>query len=219
MDKFLIAPSILSADFAKLGDEIRAIEAAGADWVHVDVMDGHFVPNLTIGPPVVKSLRAVTQLPFDVHLMIENPDEYIEDFVKAGADYLTVHVETLPDPKKTLERIRALGAKPGITLRPATPIEDILPFLKFVDLVLIMTVNPGFSGQSFMSEQIEKIKMVKKELVKIGHKAFIEVDGGINPQTAKMCREADVLVAGNAVFKTGQNYAGAITELKRAKHD
>ncbi len=219
MDKFLIAPSILSADFAKLGDEIRAIETGGADWVHVDVMDGHFVPNLTIGPPVVKSLRAVTKLPFDVHLMIEQPDEYLEDFAKAGADYLTVHIETLPTPQKTLERIRTLGAKPGITLRPATPIEDILPLLKFVDLVLVMTVNPGFSGQSFMSEQIEKINIVRKELAKIGHKALIEVDGGINPQTAKLCREADVLVAGNAVFKAGKDYASAIHELKRAKHD
>lgn len=219
MDKFLIAPSILSADFAKLGDEIRAIESAGADWVHVDVMDGHFVPNLTIGPPVVKSLRATTKLPFDVHLMIENPDEYLEDFAKAGADYLTVHIETLPSPQKTLERIRSLGAKPGITLRPATPIEDILPHLKFVDLVLVMTVNPGFSGQSFMGEQIEKINIVRRELAKLGHKALIEVDGGINPQTAKVCREADVLVAGNAVFKAGKDYSSAITELKRAKHD
>lgn len=215
----MIAPSILSADFAKLGDEIRAIEAAGADWVHVDVMDGHFVPNLTIGPPVVKSLRAVTKLPFDVHLMIENPDKYLEDFIKAGADYLTVHIETLPDAKKTLERIRSLGAKPGITLRPATPIEDILPLLEYVDLVLVMTVNPGFSGQSFMAEQIEKINIVRRELKKIGHQALIEVDGGINPQTAKVCREADVLVAGNAVFKAGKDYAGAITDLKRAKHD
>lgn len=219
MDKFLIAPSILSADFSKLGDEIRAIEKAGADWVHVDVMDGHFVPNLTIGPPVVKSLRSVTKLPFDVHLMIDEPDKYIEDFAKAGADYITVHIETLPDPEKTLKRIRELGVKAGITLRPVTPIEEILPYLKYVDLILVMTVNPGFSGQSFMAEQIEKIHIVRKELAKLGREALIEVDGGINPQTALVCREADVLVAGNAVFKAEKDYAGAIADLKRAKHD
>ncbi|MES2857135.1 MAG: ribulose-phosphate 3-epimerase [Bdellovibrionota bacterium] len=213
---FLIAPSILSADFAKLGEEIKAVEAAGADWIHVDVMDGHFVPNITIGAPVVKSLRAVTKLPLDCHLMIENPEKYVEDFAKAGADYITIHIEATTDPKALIEKIRKLGSRPGITLRPATSIDKIIPYLGLVDLVLIMTVNPGFSGQSFMREQIAKISEVKKELTRIGSKALIEVDGGINPETAKEVTEADVLVAGNAVFKAGE-YRAAITSLKAAK--
>ena len=212
---FLIAPSILSADFSRLADEIQAVQKAGADWLHVDVMDGHFVPNLTIGAPVVRSLRKVTQIPLDVHLMIEKPERYVEDFAKAGADYLTIHVEASPDVKGVLEKIRALHVKPGITLRPRTPVQEILRFLPLVDLVLIMTVEPGFGGQSFMSDQVNKIRIVREELRRLGSQALIEVDGGINAETAKQVRDADVLVAGNFVFS--QNYNTAISQLRGAK--
>lgn len=218
--EFIIAPSILSADFARLSEEIAAVEKAGADWIHVDVMDGHFVPNLTIGAPVVRCLRPVTQLPLDVHLMIERPERYVPDFVKAGADYLTIHVEATKDPRAVLRDIRVAGVKPGITLRPQTPVTDILPLLPEVDLVLIMTVNPGFGGQSFMADQVAKIKSVRDELNRIGSGALIEVDGGINAETARECRDADVLVAGNAVFGargSEAGYAGAVAKLKAAK--
>lgn len=214
--EFMVAPSILSADFSRLAEEIDAITKAGADWVHVDVMDGHFVPNLTIGAPVVKSLKPVSKLPLDCHLMIENPEKYIEDFAKAGAYTITIHIESTTDPGAVLNRIRELGCKPGITLKPATPAKDLFPFLKLVDLILVMTVNPGFSGQSFMAEQVEKIHAIREELKRIGHTALIEVDGGITPETAKQVREADVVVAGNAVFKAG-DYKTAIQALKSAK--
>ena len=158
--KFLIAPSILSADFASLKEEIEKIERAGADWVHVDVMDGHFVPNLTIGAPVVKCIRPVTQLPLDVHLMIEHPENYIKDFANAGADYITIHVEAVDDVLLCLKQIRDLGCKPGLTLRPGTSLDKIIPFLKEVDLVLVMTVEPGFGGQVFMTDQVEKINFI-----------------------------------------------------------
>ncbi len=217
MKKFLIAPSILSADFSKLGDEIRAIAEAGADWVHVDVMDGHFVPNLTIGAPVVKSLKDVSPLPLDCHLMIEEPERYIEDFAKAGAATITIHVEATKDPAAVLKKIRVLGVKPGITLKPATPASAIFPFLGLVDLILVMTVNPGFSGQSFMKDQALKIAELRAELKRIGHKALIEVDGGITPETAREVQDADILVAGNAVFKAGCDYKEAIRRLKDAK--
>ena len=213
--KFLVAPSILSADFAKLGEEIRAIETAGADWIHVDVMDGHFVPNLTIGAPVVKSLRPVTKLPLDVHLMIDEPERYVEDFAKAGATYLTIHVEATTKIEATLQHIRTLGMKPGITLRPGTPVESVFPFLKMVDLILVMTVEPGFGGQSFMHDQVAKLRALRAELKRIGHGALLEVDGGVTDETAKLLTEADVLVAGSYVFKN--NYAEAIRALKDAK--
>lgn len=206
---FLIAPSILSADFARLGEEIRAVERAGADWIHVDVMDGHFVPNLTLGAPVVKSLRAVTRLPLDVHLMIEEPLRYVEDFARAGADYLTIHVEARSDVGACLKRIRELGVKPGITLRPGTPVDALYPYLSLVDLVLIMTVEPGFGGQSFMNDQVAKIAAVRARC-----SALIEVDGGITDVTARALRGADVLVAGSYVFK--QDYREAIKRLKEA---
>lgn len=216
--EFMIAPSILSADFARLGEEIKAIAEAGADWVHVDVMDGHFVPNLTIGAPVVKSLKSISPIPLDCHLMIESPEKYVEDFAKAGAATITIHVEATKDPAAVLKQIRALGVKPGVTLKPATPASAIFPFLPLVDLVLVMTVNPGFSGQSFMKEQAAKITEIRTELKRIGHTALIEVDGGITVETAKEVQDADVLVAGNAVFKAGVSYREAIQALKKAKN-
>jgi len=215
LNKFLIAPSILSADFAKLGEEIKAVEKAGADWIHVDVMDGHFVPNLTIGAPVVKSLRPVTSLPLDVHLMIDEPERYVVDFAKAGATYLTIHVEATTQVEATLKQIRELGVKPGITLRPGTPVERVFPFLKWVDLILVMTVEPGFGGQSFMQDQVAKLGDLRAELARIGHTALLEVDGGVTDETAKHLREADVLVAGSFVFK--KDYAQAIRALKDCK--
>lgn len=213
-NRFLIAPSILSADFANLEKELAAITAAGADWVHVDVMDGHFVPNLTIGAPVVKALKRVSKLPLDVHLMIEKPERYIDAFINAGASYLTIHVEATADPAACLRQIRSQGVKPGITLRPATPVEEILPLLPLVDLALVMTVNPGFGGQSFMADQTAKISALKKEIERLKLNVLIEVDGGINQDTAKQVQAADVLVAGNFIFKS--DYKTAIGALKDA---
>ena len=210
----LVAPSILSADFANLEKEIKAITEAGADWVHVDVMDGRFVPNITIGIPVVKSLKKVSSLPLDVHLMIEEPERYVEDFVKAGSDYLTIHVESTKDAAGTLRKIRELGAKAGITLRPRTPVKQVLPLLPLCDLVLVMTVEPGFGGQSFMHDQVAKITRLREEISSQKLNCLIEVDGGINAETAKICREADVFVAGSYVF--GKDYRSAIATLKNA---
>lgn len=197
MNKVLIAPSILSADFAKLGEEIRDAERSGCDLIHVDVMDGHFVPNLTIGPSVIKSLRKVTKLPFDVHLMIENPIDYLESYRKAGADWLTVHLEACKNVPETLEMIVKLGAKPGISLRPGTAVNKIEPFLKQVALILIMSVEPGFGGQSFMEDQLEKVKYLRSRF-----NGLISVDGGVNAENAGRCLKAgaDILVAGTAVF-------------------
>lgn len=208
----MVAPSILSADFANLEKEIQAVAQAGADWIHVDVMDGRFVPNITIGIPVVKSLKKVSPLPLDVHLMIEEPERYVEDFIKAGSDYLTIHVESTKDPATVLKRIRELGAKPGITLRPGTSVETVLPLLSLCSLVLVMTVEPGFGGQSFMQNQIAKITRLRQEIQTKNLDCLIEVDGGINQETAKLCHEADVFVAGSYVF--GQDYKTAITKLK-----
>lgn len=208
----LVAPSILSADFANLEKELKAISVAGADWVHVDVMDGHFVPNLTIGIPVVESLKKVTSLPLDVHLMIEKPERYVEDFIKAGSDYLTIHVEATEKPHEVLRKIRSLGAKAGITLRPGTSLDEIMPYLAEVDLVLVMTVEPGFGGQSFMMDQVAKMKVLREERERRGLKYLIEVDGGVNEKTLAFCKDADVLVAGSYVFRN--DYKKAIDSLK-----
>ncbi len=210
-----IAPSILSADFAKLGQEIKDVELGGADYIHIDVMDGHFVPNITIGPLIVNAVRPITQLPLDVHLMIENPDQYIEDFAKAGADYITVHVEACKHLHRTIQLIKGQGVKAGVVLNPATPLDSIKHVLPDIDMVLLMTVNPGFGGQKFISSVIPKIKDLAQMITSLGLPIEIEVDGGVNEQTAKLCIEAGatVLVAGSAVFNQ-EDRAQAISKLR-----
>jgi len=213
----LIAPSILSADFSKLGAEIEAIEAAGADWIHVDVMDGHFVPNITIGPAVVKALRPHGKKPFDVHLMVAPVDPYIEIFAQSGADGLTVHPEAGPHVHRTLQQIRKLGKKAGVVLNPGTPIEALDNLMDLVDLILIMSVNPGFGGQSFIESQLDKIAQARKRIDATGRDIALEVDGGITPETARraIAAGANVLVAGTAVFQGGPpRYADNIKALR-----
>ncbi len=210
----LIAPSILSADFANLARDLEAVTAAGGDWIHVDVMDGHFVDNITIGVPVVKSLKKVSKLPLDVHLMIEKPERYVEAFVKAGADYLTIHVESTEHPGAVLDQIRQLGAKPGLSLRPRTPLSEVLPFLEKIDLILVMTVEPGFGGQSFMPEQAAKVTELRKIIDEKKLNCLIEVDGGVNDKTVVHLKEADVLVAGSYVFQN--DHRKSIETLKQA---
>ena len=213
----LIAPSILSADFARLGEEVRAIDAAGADWIHIDVMDGHFVPNITIGPGVVKALRPHSAKPFDVHLMVSPVDSYLEAFASAGADIITVHPEAGPHVHRTVQAIRALGKKAGIALNPATPAKTLDYLIDEIDLVLVMSVNPGFGGQSFITNQLRKIEAVRKMIDKSGRAIHRQVDGGIDVTTAPQCSNAgaDVLVAGTASFKGGSGcYSANIAALK-----
>jgi ribulose-phosphate 3-epimerase len=210
-----IAPSILSADFARLGEEIKDVERGGADYIHVDVMDGHFVPNITIGPLIVDAIRPVTKLPLDVHLMIENPDQYIEAFAKAGADYITVHVEASRHLHRTIQLIKSTGVKAGVVLNPATPVDSLKHIIEDVDMVLLMSVNPGFGGQKFITSVLPKIRQVKELADSLNPELEIEVDGGVNEETAKLCVEAgaNVLVAGSAVFNK-EDRGAAIASLR-----
>jgi ribulose-phosphate 3-epimerase len=215
----IIAPSILAADFARLGDEARAVEAAGADWLHVDVMDGHFVPNITIGPDVVKALRREVSIPIDVHLMIAPVDPYLEAFGAAGADVITVHPEAGPHLDRSLKRIRELGAKAGVAFNPSTPPDVIEWMLDDVDLVLVMSINPGFGGQSFMPSQLAKMERLRRMIDAAGRDIVLEVDGGVTAETAGSCRSAGAtaLVAGTAVFRGGPDaYAANIRALREA---
>ncbi|MCU0641027.1 MAG: ribulose-phosphate 3-epimerase [Candidatus Margulisbacteria bacterium] len=217
MTKTKIAPSILSADFRQLEAEIRKVEAAGADLIHIDVMDGHFVPNITIGPLIVKACRQATKLPLDVHLMIENPDRYIPDFAKAGADIITIHVETVKNLEADIELIKRNGVKPGAVINPATPVESVFHVLDKVSMVLLMSVNPGFEGQKFMPEVLPKIKALRSLVVSRKLSVDIEVDGGINLESAGSVVKAgaNVLVAGSAIFYA-KDYRQIITRLKNA---
>ena len=213
----IIAPSILSADFAQLGEEVRAIDQAGADWIHIDVMDGHFVPNLTIGPGVVKALRPHSAKPFDVHLMISPVDPFLDAFAEAGADIITVHPEAGPHLHRTVQRIKALGKKAGVSLNPATPAKALDYVLEEIDLVLVMSVNPGFGGQKFIASQLKKVEAVAKRIAKSGLEVTLEVDGGIDSDTARQATDAGAtaLVAGTAAFRGGpDHYAANIRALR-----
>jgi ribulose-phosphate 3-epimerase len=214
----VLAPSILSADFLNLGHELAACESAGADWIHVDVMDGAFVPNITVGPLIVEACRRGTTLPLDVHLMIEQPERMIESFAKAGADRLTVHVETCPEILRTPQFIQSLGVKPGVTLNPSTLASVLQPILSIVDLVLVMTVNPGFGGQAFIPEMLPKVAEIRRMLDELASPAWLEVDGGVSEQTIPALRQAGATayVAGNAVFKHPQGAAAGVRALRPA---
>jgi ribulose-phosphate 3-epimerase len=216
MDSFLIAPSILSADFTRLGADLAACEAAGADWIHVDVMDGRFVPNLTMGPVIVEACRRATKLPLDVHLMIEEPERHIEAFARAGASHITVHVETCPHLHRTLQQIKSLGCKAGVTLNPSTPASAVEPVLHLADLVLVLTVTPGFSGQKFIPEVLPKISHLRRKMDEIGSSAWLEVDGGLSSATLPPVCEAgaDVFVSGSFLFQYPQGIAEGIQALR-----
>lgn len=221
MGRIKIAPSILSSDFSRLGEQVQEAEAAGADWIHVDVMDGHFVPNLTIGPPVVRALRSVTDLPLDAHLMMEGPERYLEEFARAGVNTLTVHVETCPHLHRTIQQIHELGLVAGVTLNPATPLSSLVEILPYVDLVLIMSVNPGFGGQSYIPTSTSRIARLREMLDAIDSKAELEVDGGINAETVETVVEAGatVLVAGSAIFNAKASIGANIRQLQKLAHN
>jgi len=216
MNQFILAPSIIASDFTHLADEIAAVESAGADWLHMDIMDGHFVPTITIGPLFVEACKRVTKLPLDVHLMISNPNQYLEDFAKAGANNITVHVETCPDLLQTIKKIKSLGCNAGITLNPATPASALDAALPFVDLVLVMSVNPGYSGQAFMPEMIGKVEEVRNKLNALRSTAHLEVDGGISAATLPLMYKAgaNAFVTGNAAFKHPQGVGEGIKILR-----
>jgi ribulose-phosphate 3-epimerase len=210
-----IAPSILSADFARLGDEVNAVEAAGADWIHADVMDGHFVPNITFGPLIVEAVRRITKLPIDVHLMIENPDDYIPAFAKAGADYISVQVESCVHLNRSIQLIRECGAKPGVVLNPSTPLQSVDWILEYVDYVLIMSVNPGFGGQAFIPNSLDKVKQLRQMIQRRKLNTLIEIDGGVNDKTIAAIADAgvDIFVAGSAIFGS-RSYSETISNFR-----
>ena len=216
MNKFLLAPSIIAADFTRIAEEIAACESAGADWLHVDVMDGHFVPTITIGPLFTEACKRVTKLPLDVHLMISEPEKYLEAFAKAGANNITVHVETCPDLVGTVKKIKSLGCKAGITLNPATPASALDSALPIADLVLVMSVNPGYSGQTFMPEMIGKVEEIRNKLNALRSSAYLEVDGGINAETLPLMKKAGAtaFVTGNAAFKNPKGTSEGVRALK-----
>ena len=218
MSSIKISPSILSADFSKLGKEIENLEKAGADFIHIDVMDGHFVPNITIGPDVINKLRKYTSLPFDVHLMISPVHDFIKNFADAGADIITIHPEATNNLQSSIKEIKSLNKKTGISLNPETPVSKVLPLLNLIDLVLIMSVNPGFGGQKFMKETLEKVKVLRKEIDLKKLKTEIEIDGGINFENAKLAREAgvDILVSGTTIFKENEGNLKKNIQLLRA---
>lgn len=211
-----IAPSMLSCDFAKMGDELIRIDKGGADWIHLDVMDGHFVPNITIGPAIVSALRQYSKLPFDVHLMIDYPLDYIEQFAKAGADIITFHIEAKSDIQATIDKIKSLGVKPGLVIKPKTSAEEVFPYLEQVDLILVMTVEPGFGGQSFMADMLPKVTAIKEKAKELGKDMLVEIDGGVNDKTISQAAKfsVDVCVSGTGVFKAS-DAKEAIDNLKR----
>ncbi len=211
-----IAPSMLSCDFAKMGDELIRIDKGGADWIHLDVMDGHFVPNITIGPAIVSALRQYSKLPFDVHLMIDYPLDYIEQFAKAGADIITFHIEAKSDIQATIDKIKSLGVKPGLVIKPKTSAEEVFPYLEQVDLILVMTVEPGFGGQSFMADMLPKVTAIKEKAKELGKDMLVEIDGGVNDKTISQAAkfDVDVCVSGTGVFKAS-DAKEAIDNLKR----